>query len=299
MLTDDKLLHGRPVRDTLPVEIFEEMRNYMSEATGRSRIATAFEQAKAARHAALMPYYTLGYPDRATSLDVVAAIAPHVDLFELGVPFSDPLADGPTIQHSTQISLENGTTSRDCLAMVHELRERGVTTPILLMGYFNPIMAYGLEDYVNDVAAAGADGLLVPDLPPEEADELEAATAAAGLALIHFLAPTSHPARIRKVVDRAQGFIYAVSVTGITGARQDVSSRLPDFVGNIKAQTTVPVAVGFGISTPSQAAAVSKFADGVIVGSALINAVDAAQDKPAAAAQFVAALKAGMKKATD
>ncbi|MCB0004985.1 MAG: tryptophan synthase subunit alpha [Anaerolineales bacterium] len=271
----------------------------MTEATGRSHIATAFQQAKAAQRAALMPYYTLGYPDRATSLDGVAAIAPYADLFELGVPFSDPLADGPTIQHSTQKALENGTTSRDCLAMVRELRGRGVTAPFLLMGYYNPIMAYGLDAYVKDVAAAGADGLLVPDLPPEEADELEAAAAAAGLALIHFLAPTSHPARISKVVARAQGFIYAVSVTGITGARQAVSTRLPEFVGSIKAQTNVPVAVGFGISTPAQAADVGTFADGVIVGSALINAVDAAEDKPAAAAQFMGALKAGMEKATD
>ena len=271
----------------------------MSEATGRSRIATAFQQANSARRAALMPYYTLGYPDRTTSLEVVAAIAPHVDLFELGVPFSDPLADGPTIQHSTQKALENGTTSRDCLAMVQELRARGVATPFLLMGYCNPILAYGLAAYVNDVAAAGADGLIVPDLPPEEAVELEEATTTAGLALIHFLAPTSHPARIRNVVERAQGFIYAVSVTGITGAREDINTRLPEFVRNIKAQTTVPVAVGFGISTPAQAAEVGAFADGVIVGSALINAVDAAEDKPTAATHFVAALRAGMEKATD
>ena len=271
----------------------------MTDATGRSRIGTAFHQAKAAKRAALMPYYTLGYPDRATSLDVVAAIAPHVDMLELGVPFSDPLADGPTIQHSTQVALQNGTTSRDCLAMVQELRARGVTIPLLLMGYFNPILAYGLVSYCRDLVAAGVDGLIVPDLPPEEADELEAMAAEAGLALIHFLAPTSHPARIRNVVGRAQGFIYAISVTGITGARQDVSSRLPEFVGQIKSQTTVPVAVGFGISTPAQAAEVGAFADGVIVGSALINAVDAAEDKPAAAAQFVASLKAGMGAATD
>ena len=197
----------------------------MTEENGRSRIETAFANAKAANRAALMPYFTLGYPDRDTSVDVVTAIAEHSDLIELGVPFSDPLADGPTVQRSTQISLENGTTSRKCLEMVKEIRSRGVNVPFMMMGYYNPIMAYGLEAYCQDVAAAGGDGLIVPDLPPEEADELEAAAQKAGIALIQFLAPTSHPARIKQVVDRAEGFIYAVSVTGITGARNTAEQR--------------------------------------------------------------------------
>lgn len=259
---------------------------------GRSRIAAAFAHAQTERAAALMPYFTLGYPDRQTSLDVIAAIAPHSDLLELGVPFSDPLADGPTIQHSTQVSLEQGTTVADCLAMVAELRQQGIETPVMLMGYYNPILAYGIAEYVAAAAAAGADGFIVPDLPPEEAAELEEAANAAGLALIHFLAPTSSAERITAVAQRAQGFIYLVSLTGVTGARANTSADLSAFVGRVRGQTDAPLAVGFGISSPEQATAVGELADGVIVGSALINAVDRAEtDKPAAARAFVQSLR--------
>lgn len=262
---------------------------------GRSHIAAAFAQAQQKQSAALMPYYTLGYPDRETSLAVVEAIAPYSDLLELGVPFSDPLADGPTIQRSTQIALENGTTTAGCLEMVAELRRRGVETPVMLMGYYNPILAYGVAAYVRDAAKAGADGFIVPDLPPEEAAELEQAAAEAGMALIHFLAPTSSPARIANVAARAQGFIYLVSLTGVTGARTAVQSDLAAFVARVREQAGVPLAVGFGISTPQQAGQIGAMADGVIVGSALINAVNQAdEDKAGAAASFVAALAAGL-----
>ena len=263
---------------------------------GRSHIAAAFAQAQETQSAALMPYFTLGFPDRATSLDVVEAIAPYSDLIELGVPFSDPLADGPTIQRSTQIALENGTTTADCLAMVGELRQRGVDKPFLLMGYYNPILAYGIQAYVRDAAAAGADGFIVPDLPPEEADEMEQAANEAGLALIHFLAPTSNPKRIANVAARAQGFIYLVSLTGVTGARTQVQADLGEFVARVREQAQVPLAVGFGIGTPEQAAKVGALADGVIVGSALVNAADKAEAKAAAARAFVASLQDGLKK---
>ena len=262
-----------------------------------SRISAAFAP-KSSRRAALMPYFTLGYPDRATSLAVVEAIAPYSDLLELGVPFSDPLADGPTIQHSTQVALEQGVTSRACLDMVRELRRRGVTPPILLLGYYNPILAYGEAAYARDAAAAGVDGLIVPDLPPEEADSLVTALTAEGLVLIHFLAPTSSPDRVRTVLRQAQGFIYMVSVTGVTGARAQVSANLEQFVRQVRAQTDIPLAVGFGVSTPAQTGQIGQFADGVIVGSALINAVDVAADKPAAAVQFVQTLAAGLSKPT-
>jgi tryptophan synthase alpha chain len=256
---------------------------------GRLHIDNAFKQLQG--RAALMPYYTLGYPDRATSLDVVEAIAPYSDLLELGFPFSDPLADGPTIQHSTQVSLEQGTTTAGCLEMVAELRRRGVTIPILMFGYYNPILAYGLEAYVRDTAVAGAQGFIVPDLPPEEAAELETAAANANLAYIHFLAPTSNPRRISDVAQRAQSFIYLVSVTGVTGARDSLQTDLAQFVARVRAQTEARLAIGFGISTPEQAARVGQLADGVIVGSALINAVRRAEDKPAAAAAFVRSLR--------
>jgi len=261
--------------------------------TGLETIAAAFAATRRAGRAALMPYYTLGYPDRATSLDIIAAIAADSDLLELGVPFSDPLADGPTIQHSTQVSLEGGTTLAGCLDMLRALRGRGVPTPVLLFGYYNPFLAYGLPALAADARAAGAQGFIVPDLPPEEAADFEAVAAAEGLALIHFLAPTSSPHRIETVTARAHGFIYLVSVTGVTGARAGLHADLAGFIGRVRAQTTTPLAVGFGISTPEQAATIGRLADGVIVGSALINAVDAASDdKPAAAARFVRSLRA-------
>lgn len=259
--------------------------------TGLDQIASAFTGRDSA---ALMPYYTLGYPDRETSLAIIEAIAPLSDLLELGVPFSDPLADGPTIQHSTQVSLEQGTTLRDCLDMVAELRRRGVTTPILLFGYYNPFLAFGLEDLARAAAAAGVQGFIVPDLPPEEAHDLAKAAAAEGLAYIYFLAPTSNAQRIATVTRLANGFIYLVSVTGVTGARQTLESHLDGIIGRIRAQTAVPLAIGFGISTPEQAARMGALADGVIVGSALINAVDSAEDKPAAAARFVDSLRAAL-----
>ncbi len=264
-----------------------------AEQTGLQRIATAFEAAAAnGRAAALMPYYTLGYPDRETSLDIIAAIAADSDLLELGVPFSDPLADGPTIQHSTQVALERGATLAGCLDMVRELRRRGVTTPVLLFGYYNPFLAYGLAALARDAREAGAQGFIVPDLPPEEAAELEAAAAAEGLAYIHFLAPTSSPRRIETVTRRANGFIYLVSVTGVTGARTSFHADLAGFIERARARTAVPLAVGFGISTPEQAATIGRLADGVIVGSALINAVDRAEtDAPGTAAAFVRSLR--------
>lgn len=263
---------------------------------GRSHIAAAFAQAQKNQSAALMPYFTLGFPDRATSLDIIEAIAPYSDLIELGVPFSDPLADGPTIQRSTQIALENGTTSADCLAMVRELRARGIAKPFLLMGYYNPILAYGIEAYVRDAAAAGVDGFIVPDLPPEEAEALEQAAQTADLVLVPFLAPTSNPKRIAAIAPRAQGFIYLVSVAGVTGARAQVQADLGAFVARVRQQAQVPLAVGFGIGTPEQAAKVGALADGVIVGSALINAVAAAEAQAAAAGAFVASLQAALQK---
>lgn len=261
--------------------------------TGLEAIAAAFEQARGT--AALMPYFTLGYPSREESLAIIEAIAPYSDLLELGVPFSDPLADGPTVQHSTQVSLEQGTTLADCLDMVAELRRRGVRTPVLLMGYYNPFLAFGLDKLAHAAVESGAQGFIVPDLPPEEAYELAGAAAAEGLAYIYFLAPTSNPQRIEIVTTLANGFIYLVSVTGVTGARQAIDSDLDGFVGRVRGQTTSPLAIGFGISTPEQAARIGRLADGVIVGSALINAINAAEhDKPAAAATYVASLKAAL-----
>ena len=237
------------------------------------RIPTAF-----AHRPALMPYLTLGYPDAETSLACVQAAAKGgADLIELGVPFSDPLADGPVIQRSTQIALENGLTVAKCLQMTAELRRRGVTVPFMLMGYFNPIFSYDVSRFARDAATAGADGVIVPDLPLEEAAELEAACRESSLSLIHMLAPTSTPERIENVAARASGFLYLVSVAGVTGERLGLPEGLKEFVSRVKQKAATPVAVGFGISTPAQAAEVGHFADGVIVGSAVIRAAGGAQ----------------------
>ncbi|MFZ0547348.1 MAG: tryptophan synthase subunit alpha [Candidatus Promineifilaceae bacterium] len=262
---------------------------------GRSHIESTFESLNQSKRAAFMPYFTLGYPDRETSLAVIEAIAPYSDLLELGVPFSDPIADGPTVQRSTQKALESGATSAGCLEMLRELRHRGVQTPVLLMGYYNPILAYGEARYVHDAAEAGADGFIVPDLSAEEAEPFESLATEAGMAFVHFLAPTSSPERIAKITGRAKGFIYLVSLTGITGARSQLTDGLADYIGRVRSQTETPLAVGFGISTPQHAADVGRIADGVIVGSALINAVDAADDKPAAAASYVREMAAALK----
>jgi tryptophan synthase alpha chain len=257
-----------------------------------TRIAKLFGRG----HAALMPYFPLGFPDAETSLDVITAMSTAgADAFEIGLSFSDPLADGPVIQHATQVALEQGITVKRSLEMIAELRSRGVTQPFLVMGYINPIMAYGVERFVDDAAAARADGFIVPDLPPEEADELDRLCRARGLGLIYFLAPTSTDERVKLVAEKAQGFIYLVSIAGVTGARSQIASGLSDFVGRIRKATSTPIAIGFGVSTPDQAGEVSQIADGVIVGSALVQVVDRAADKPQAAAQFIRELKASMR----
>ncbi|MEX1020120.1 MAG: tryptophan synthase subunit alpha [Litorilinea sp.] len=243
--------------------------------TGEERIRAAFANRKGTagkQAAAFMPYHAMGYPDRATSIQVVAALAAAgADLFEIGIPHSDPLADGPTVQTATYTALTQGTTVADCLAMVRELRDQGVDQPFCAMTYINPLLAYGLQRFVDDAAAAGIDGLIVPDLPPEEAQTLEAACRAAGLATVYMLAPTSTEARIRYIAQHCTGFIYLVSVTGITGARRDLPPDLADFVTRVRRHTNLPLGVGFGIGTGEQAAAVAQLVEGVIVGSALVK----------------------------
>ncbi len=247
--------------------------------SGTRHISSAFKSAGSASHAALMPYFTLGYPTPEISLDVVEAIAgAGADLIELGLPFSDPLADGPTIQQSTQVALQNGMNLKRCLEGVIELRRRGIAQPLMLMGYYNPILAFGLDQFVRAAASAGADGFIIPDLPYDEAAGMEAACRAEGLALVYMLAPTSTLERIAGASRRTAGFLYLVSLTGVTGARSGVSAGLKDFVGRVRKEAEVPLAVGFGISTPEQARAVGAIADGVIVGSAVISA--AKREKP-------------------
>jgi tryptophan synthase alpha chain len=263
---------------------------------GLEHIAAAFETAGEQGRAALMPYFTLGYPDAQSCLDIVEAISQAgADLIELGVPFSDPLADGPTIQRSTQAALEQGIYVARCLEMVGQLRERGVQQPLLLMGYVNPILAFGVERFVAEASGAGADGFIIPDLPPEEGSSVEAACRAHGRALVYLLAPTSPMERVAYLSSRTTGFLYLVSLTGVTGARAALPPDLEVFVRRVRQVASTPLAVGFGISTPEQARAVGSAADGVIVGSALIDAVARAEENPAkAAAAFVHSLIGGL-----
>ena len=259
---------------------------------GIPHIQSVFKQLQDESRSALMPYFTLGYPNPEQSLDILTEIArAGADLIELGVPFSDPLADGPTIQHSTQVALGQGVNLALCLEMTAELRARGLQQPMILMGYYNPILSYGIERFVVEAARAGADGFIVPDLPPEEAGALQAACTAHNLALVYLLAPTSTAERIVLTASQASGFIYLVSLTGVTGARHGLSEGLQAFISRVRAATDLPLAVGFGISTPAQAAQVAGLADGVIVGSALINTVDGSDQPVQAAGAFVASLR--------
>ncbi len=245
--------------------------------SGVERIRRVFTDLKAKKQAAFMPYHAMGYPNRQTSLDVVMALAESgADLFEIGIPHSDPLADGPTVQAATDAAIRGGTTVADCLAMMGELREAGVAQPFCAMSYYNPILAYGEERFVRDAVDAGVDGLIIPDLPPGESMKLEPACREAGLATIYFLAPTSTEARIRSVAAHATGFIYLVSVTGITGERASLPADLVDSVQRVRRHTDLPLAVGFGIGNREQAAQVASIADGVIVGSAVVRAAGSA-----------------------
>ncbi len=240
--------------------------------TGRQRIQETFARLRTLGQAAFMPYMPVGYPSPELSPAIFhALVEAGADLIEVGAPFSDPLADGPTIQAATQQALAQGVIPADALALVRRLRAEGVTIPLILMGYVNPILAYGMERYVADAAAAGADGFITPDLPPDEAGELEALAQAHGLAVIHLVAPTSTHERLALAASHSSGFLYLVSVTGVTGARKSLPVQLADFVGRVRAHTDLPLAVGFGIATPEQARAVAQLADGVVVGSALVR----------------------------
>jgi tryptophan synthase alpha chain len=240
---------------------------------GLEALQAMFARSSAENRAAFMPYYPVGFPDWQQSLDAIAGMAAAgVDGFEIGVPFSDPLADGPVIQEATQIALQNGITVRRCLEAVRTLREQGIQQPMMLMSYANPLIAYGVKQFVEDAVIAGVDGLIIPDLPPEEAERFSGFCHDAGLALVFFLAPTSNPQRIELAAAHATGFIYVVSLTGITGARSDLPEDLTALIERIRALTTTPLVLGFGISTPDHARKMHGLVDGFIVGSALVRA---------------------------
>lgn len=254
----------------------------LAASSGVERIATAFQQAKNEGRAALMPYMMAGYPDSETSRAVAEAYAESgADLVELGVPFSDPLADGPTIHAAATAALEAGATLETALELCKAISER---IPVVFMVYANMVLAHGgAEAFAERALAVGAAGAIVPDLPLEEAESVRAAFAAVGLALVPLVAPTTPEERRARICAAAQGFVYVVSTVGTTGEREEIPAELSELVEATKAEAEVPVAVGFGIGTPEQAAQVGEVADGVIVGSRLVRAAGEAGGPDAAA----------------
>jgi tryptophan synthase alpha chain len=258
------------------------------------RIAVAFSRCRAKGEAALVTYVMAGDPDVATSKAMaVACVEGGADLVELGIPFSDPIADGPTIQHAAERALAAGTTTRDVLAVASHLRSRS-DVPIALMGYLNPILAHGVDRFAEDCERAGVDALIVPDLLPEESADIAPPLAARGVRTVFLLAPTSGPERIAAAARAASGFLYFVSVTGVTGGRRSAPAEIGPKLEAVRAASAVPVVIGFGVSTPADARALGKLADGVVVGSAIVKRIAEGGTRAARAARvrrFVASLK--------
>ncbi len=255
-----------------------------SEHTPKGRIETTFERFKAEERTGLAAFLTTGYPDLETTLRLVPALVEGgASIVELGIPFSDPLADGATIQRASFKALQQGVTPALCLDVVAQLRAGGLEAPLILMGYYNPILAYGSEPFARDAAAAGADGIIVVDLPPEESTALRDACLSHDLRLIYLLAPTSTDERIELVSGLASGFIYCVSLTGTTGAREELPPELPTFIARVRQYTPLPVTIGFGISKRNHFQAVARLAEAAVVGSAIIDEIDRADPSQQAA----------------
>lgn len=239
-----------------------------------SRIDAQFARLKASGRKAFVSYTMAGDPDYDTSLEILRGLPDAgVDIIELGLPFTDPMADGPTIQLAGQRALEAGMTLRRTLDLARAFREQDDTTPIVLMGYYNPIYSHGVERFLKDAKEAGIDGLIVVDLPPEEDDELCIPAQAAGISFIRLATPTTDDARLPRVMQNTSGFVYYVSITGITGAAEAEAGDVAPEVARIKAAGDLPVVVGFGIRTPERAQAIASVADGAVVGSAIVSRI--------------------------
>lgn len=255
-------------------------------------IEAAFAACREQGRAALVPYVTAGHPGADSTVPLLEALTDAgADVLELGIPFSDPLADGPTIQRSSFVSIQNGTTVARVLEYVSAFRGRRAT-PVVLFTYLNPVLQYGFDRFLADAAAAGANGLLLTDLPAGVDRDLEDAVLRSPLDFIRLVAPTTPPERVPEVARAGSGFLYYISRTGVTGARSDLPSGLEEEVGRIRKSVDLPVAVGFGISTPEQAARVGSIADGVVVGSALVKTLE--ESGIDAGCAFVASLRAAL-----
>jgi len=256
-----------------------------------TRVTRVFARAKAEGRQAIMPFMTVGWPELSDTFRLYPALVRGgADLIEMGIPFSDPIADGVTVQRVNQRALANGVTLPLALEHARELRaEHGLEVPLIAMGYYNPFLAYGIERLAADARDAGIDGFIVPDLPPEESDELLAACVENGLHLIYLLAPTSTEERLQAVIERASGFIYLVSLVGITGARERLYEGLADYVARVRRHTSLPLALGFGISSPEHVAAAAGLVDGVIFASGMLNHLETvpAENLPDEAERYV------------
>ena len=271
-----------------------------------TRIDSRFAELRALGRPALITFVTAGDPDLRTSLKIMQALpAAGADIIELGMPFSDPMADGPAIQRAGQRALKSGQTMVKTLEMVRAFRKKDAATPVVLMGYYNPVYSYGNQRFLADAKAAGIDGMIIVDLPPEADEELCIPALDAGLNFIRLAAPTTDAKRLPRVLKNTSGFVYYVSVTGITGSAAPDPAKVAAMVSRIKSKTALPVAVGFGVTNAKQAQAIGEAADGVVVGSAIVSAIAASLDaKGKATAQTVAAvetlvakLAAGVRKA--
>jgi len=262
-----------------------------------TRIDKRFALLKAEGRGGLVTYVMAGDPDMDTSLEILKKLpAAGADLIELGIPFSDPMADGPAIQLAAQRALKSGMTLKKVLAMVRAFREDEADTPIVLMGYYNPIYVYGVDEFLADAKDAGVDGLIIVDLPPEEENELCLPARAAGINFIYLTAPTTDDARLPRVLENASGFVYYVSITGITGAAEAEAGDVAPEVTRIQKASGLPVIVGFGVNTPAKSEAIASVADGVVVGSAIVSRI-AAGDSTADVLAFVKTLSDGAHRA--
>jgi tryptophan synthase alpha chain len=241
-----------------------------------SRLARKFAALKKEGRAAFVPFITAGDPDMETSFAILEKLpAAGADVIELGMPFTDPMADGPAVQASSLRALKSGATMAKVLKMVEKFRKKDRDTPVVLMGYYNPIHAYGTARFARDVAAAGVDGLIVVDLPMEEDEVLRVPALAQGVDLVRFVTPTTNDARLKRIVAEASGYLYYVSVAGVTGTKAVPEEEVRAALSHVKAATALPCVVGFGIRSPEQAAAVARVAEGVVVGSAIVSQVAA------------------------
>jgi tryptophan synthase alpha chain len=257
--------------------------------SSESRLEPAWASLQRSGRTALIPYLTAGYPTAESSADALRAVSKIADIIEVGVPFSDPLADGPTIQHSSFEALRQGMTLAGTLDLI---ARAAPTAPVVLFSYLNPILRYGIDRFLQDAGRLGVAGLILTDLPAGSDAAIESAVRGSSLDLIRLIAPTTSPQRLAQAVDGAQGFVYLVARLGVTGASVSLAADLGEYVARVRRATPLPVAVGFGISTPDQAASVGRVADGVVVGSALVDVLG--RDGVRAAARFLESLRAAL-----